>query len=186
MESLSSRSLLSRLVNRQNPVNDSDSSSVSSGGSHSVPEDAADQGLAESTSSVRPSTSAGRNSRSRSQSHSVFAEVHQSTEILRRRLELQHRPSENQLTNRDLHLRNGGCVRTHDDQSVNGHDALGIVNSSNGIICGDNSNCELTSSNILYTDASEDLTVVIAGSDGRSGNLEPDEDNDDDQMLETV
>ncbi|ODN03499.1 E3 ubiquitin-protein ligase RNF13 [Orchesella cincta] len=150
---IGSRRLLTR--NRQNPVNDSDASSISSGLSHSAADDQ-ERGLTHSTTSTRPSTSAGRNSHSQS----VFAEVHQSTEMLRKKLESQKQKKPDQSASSS-----GDCVQ-------DSHEA-GLDNSAYALECSSRDNDR--DSNSVLDDAhnasvvpSEQLVVVVdeCNSDG--------------------
>lgn len=79
---IGSRRLLAR--NRQNAANDSDASSISSGVGVADDHDGC---ITQSTASTRPSTSAASLARANPSHHSVFAEVHQSSEMIKRIME---------------------------------------------------------------------------------------------------
>jgi len=178
---IGSRHLLAR--NRQNAVNDSDASSISSGVSHTVTDDT--EALIQSTVSTRPSTSAASPSRTNHSQQSVFAEVHQSTEMLRKRMEAKNPKRSDdptQISNAIVH---------HDDHDHNtqiGHSS--VVDAENTAFCPTDRSSHMNdiegiTLNARYPTDRDQLVVVVE--DGPSDTTtitgsNEDHDDDDDHI----
>lgn len=178
---IGSRHLLAR--NRQNAVNDSDASSISSGVSHTVTDDT--EALIQSTASTRPSTSAASPSRTNHSQQSVFAEVHQSTEMLKKRMEAKNQKRNDdptQISNVIVHHDN------HDHTAQNVHSS--VVDAENTAICQSERNSHMNdiegiTLNARNPSVSDQLVVVVddGSSDTTTGpNEDHDCDDDDDHI----
>lgn len=171
---IGSRHLLTR--NRQNAVNDSDASSISSGVSHTVTDDT--EALIQSNASTRPSTSTASPSRINHSQQSVFAEVHQSTEMLKKRMEAKHQKRNDdptQISNVIVH---------HDHDSQNDHSS--VVDAESTAFCPAERSSHMNDIEGITLSArnptvSDQLVVVV--DDGSSATTGPNEDNDDDDHI---
>ncbi len=169
---IGSRHLLTR--NRQNAVNDSDASSISSGVSHSVTDDT--EALIQSTASTRPSTSAASPSRTNHSQQSVFAEVHQSTEMLKKRMEAKTQKRNDdptQISNVIVHHDHSSVVDAENmafcpaERSSHMNDIEGItLNARNPtvsdqlvVVVDDDSSDTITGSNEDHDDDDDHITV---------------------------